>query len=84
MKHLIVTEDLSSLPKVRYDRIILDTTANEIVYMNGELTYELIPEEYIYNETDNKYYQKLVAYGNSNRIDLNSRWVSDAEGNEYR
>ena len=32
MKHLIVTEDINSLPKVRYDRVILDTTTNEIVY----------------------------------------------------
>ena len=85
MKHLIVTEDLSSLPKVLYDRIILDTTTNEIVYMNG-VTYEVIPDSYIYNETDNKYYQKLVAYGDPieiNDIDLNSEWVSDTEDDEY-
>ena len=43
MKHLIVTEDVNSLPKVRYDRVILDSITNEIVYMNGELTYEIIP-----------------------------------------
>ena len=41
MKHLIVTEDINSLPKVRYDRVILDTTTNEIVYMNG-VTYEYV------------------------------------------
>ena len=87
MKHLIVTEDINSLPKVLYDRVILDTTTNEIAYMNAELTYELIPEEYIYNETDNKYYQKLVAYGEPikiNDIDLNSEWVSDSEDDEYK
>ena len=26
----------------------------------------------------------MVAYGNSNRIDLNSEWISDTEDNEYR
>ena len=83
MKHLIVTEDVNSLPKVLYDRVILDTTTNEIIYMNGELTYEVIPDSYIYNETDKKYYQKLVAYGNSNRIGLNSQWVSDTEDDKY-
>ena len=76
MKHLIETTDLNSLPKVRYDRIILDTTTNEIIYMNRELTYEIIPDSYIYNETDKKYYQKLVAYGKPTEInatvDLNS------------
>ena len=85
MKHLIVTEDINSLPKVLYDRIILDSITNEIVYMNG-VTYEVIPDEYIYNETDNKYYQKLVAYGDPieiNDIDLNSEWVSDTEDDEY-
>ena len=35
MKHLIVTEDVNSLPKVLYDRVILDTTTNEIVYRGG-------------------------------------------------
>lgn len=88
MKHLIVTEDINSLPKVRYDRIILDTTANEIVYMNGEVIYEVIPDEYIYNEADNKYYQKLVAYSEPIKtnatVDLNSEWISDSEDNEYR
>ena len=41
MKHLIVTEDLSSLGIVDYDRIILDTTTNEIVYQGG-VTYEYV------------------------------------------
>ena len=41
MKHLIVTEDLSSLGIVDYDRIILDTTTNEIVYRGG-VTYEYV------------------------------------------
>ena len=82
MKHLIVTEDVNSLPIAEYDRVILDSITNEIVYMNG-VKYELIPDSYIYNETDNKYYQKFVAYGNSNRIDLNSQWVSDSEDDEY-
>ena len=35
MKHLIETTDLSSLPIVEYDRIILDPTKNEIVYRGG-------------------------------------------------
>ena len=87
MKHLIVTEDLSSLGIVDYDRIILDTTTSEIVYMNG-VTYEVIPDEYIYNKTDKKYYQKLVAYGEpikiNTTIDLNNEWISDSEDNEYR
>ena len=82
MKHLIETTDLSSLPIVEYDRLILDSTKNEIVYRGGVI-YELIPNEYIYNEADNKYYQKLVVYGNSNRIDLNNEWVSDSEDSNY-
>ena len=41
MKHLIVTEDVNSLGIAEYDRIILDTTTNEIVYMNG-ITYEYV------------------------------------------
>ena len=55
--------------------------------MNGELTYELMPNSYIYNEADNKYYQKLVGYGEPieiNDIDLNSQWVSDSEDDKYR
>ena len=82
MKHLIETTDLSSLGFAEYDRIILDSTTNEIVYKGG-VKYEIIPNSYIYNEADNKYYQKLVAYGNSNRIDLNSEWVEDTEDSNY-
>lgn len=86
MKHLIVTEDVSSLGIAEYDRIILDSITNEIVYMNG-VTYEVVPEEYIYNETDKKYYQKLVAYDKiiktNATVDLNSEWVSDTEDSNY-
>ena len=35
MKHLIETTDLNSLPIVEYDRLILDSTTNEIVYRGG-------------------------------------------------
>lgn len=35
MKHLIVTEDLSSLGIAEYDRVILDSITNEIVYWGG-------------------------------------------------
>ena len=35
MKHLIETTDLSSLPITRYDRLILDSTKNEIVCKGG-------------------------------------------------
>ena len=35
MKHLIETTDLSSLPITRYDRLILDSTKNEIVCKRG-------------------------------------------------
>ena len=35
MKYLIETTDLSSLATVPYDRIVLDSTKNEIVYMGG-------------------------------------------------
>lgn len=35
MKHLIETANVSSLPKVLYDRLILDSTKNEIVYRGG-------------------------------------------------
>ena len=41
MKHLIVTEDVNSLGIAEYDRIILDSITNEIVYMNG-VTYEYV------------------------------------------
>ena len=86
MKHLIETTDLSSLPIAEYDRLILNSTKNEIIYKGGVI-YELIPDSYIYNETDNKYYQKLVAYGEpikiNSTVDLNSEWVSDTEDDEY-
>ena len=32
MKHLIVTEDVNSLPITEYDRVILDSITNEIIY----------------------------------------------------
>lgn len=35
MKHLIETKDLSGLPIVEYDRVILDSITNEIVYRGG-------------------------------------------------
>ena len=35
MKHLIETTDLSSLPIVEYDRLILNSTKNEIIYRGG-------------------------------------------------
>ena len=35
MKHLIETTDSSSLPTVPYDRIVLDSTTNEIVCKGG-------------------------------------------------
>ena len=35
MKHLIETANPSGLPKVLYDRIILDSTTNEIAYRGG-------------------------------------------------
>ena len=86
MKHLIVTEDINSLGFAEYDRVILDSITNEIVYMNG-VKYEIIPDEYIYNETDNKYYQKLVTYSEpikiNSTVDLNSEWVSDTEDSNY-
>ena len=85
MKHLIETTDLSSLPIAKYDRLILDSTTNEIVYRG--VKYEIIPDEYIYNEADNKYYQKLVAYSEpikiNSTVDLNSEWVSDTEDSNY-
>ena len=85
MKHLIETTDLNSLPIVEYDRLILNSTKNEIIYRGG-VTYEIIPDQYIYNETDKKYYQKLVLYGEPieiNDIDLNSEWISDTEDSNY-
>ena len=35
MKHLIETTNLSSLPIVEYDRLILDSFKNEIIYKGG-------------------------------------------------
>ena len=35
MKHLIETTGLSSLPIVEYDRIVLDSSTNEIIYKGG-------------------------------------------------
>ena len=35
MKHLIETEDLNSLATAPYDRIILDSSTDEIVYRGG-------------------------------------------------
>ena len=35
MKHLIETIDLSSLTRVDYDRIVLDSTANKIIVRGG-------------------------------------------------
>ena len=35
MKHLIETADLSSLPITEYDRIILNSATDEIVYRGG-------------------------------------------------
>ena len=87
MKHLIETTDLSSLGFAEYDRIILDSTTNEIVYRGG-VKYEIIPDEYIYNEADNKYYQKLVAYSEpikiNSTVDLNSEWIEDTEDSNYK
>ena len=36
MKHLIETTGLSGLPIVEYDRLILDSTTNEIIYRGGK------------------------------------------------
>ena len=41
MKHLIETADLSSLGIAEYDRLILDSSKNEIVYRGG-VTYEYV------------------------------------------
>ena len=87
MKHLIETTDLSSLGFAEYDRLILNSAKNEIVYRGG-VKYEVIPDEYIYNEADNKYYQKIVGYGKpikiNSTVDLNSQWVSDTEDSNYK
>ena len=41
MKHLIETTNLSSLGNAKYDRLILDSTTNEIIYRGG-VTYEYV------------------------------------------
>ena len=41
MKHLIETTDLSSLGNAKYDRLILNSTTNEIVYRGG-VKYEYV------------------------------------------
>lgn len=87
MKHLIETENPSSLPTARYDRIILDSATDNIIIRGGEYEYEVVPTSYIYNEADHKYYQKLAAYGEPteiNDIDLNSQWASDTTDDEYK
>ena len=87
MKHLIETTNPSGLTRVDYDRIVLDSIANDVIVKGGGYEYEVIADSYIYNEVDNKYYQKLVAYGKpieTNAIvDLNSQWISDSEDNKY-
>ena len=35
MKHLIETTDLNSLGNAKYDRLILDSAKNEIIYRGG-------------------------------------------------
>ena len=37
MKHLIETTDLNSLGFVEYDRLILDSSTNEIIYRGGKI-----------------------------------------------
>ena len=37
MKHLIETTGLNSLPIVEYDRLILDSAKNEIIYRGGNI-----------------------------------------------
>ena len=88
MKHLIETENPSGLPTARYDRIILNSATDDIIVRGGEYEYELVTDSYIYNEADNKYYQKLVGYGEPIKtnatVDLNSQWVSDTTDDEYK
>ena len=87
MKHLIETTNPSGLPTARYDRIILDSATDNIIIRGGEYEYELVTDSYIYNEADNKYYQKLVGYDEPTEIDdidLNSQWASDTTDNEYK
>ena len=86
MKHLIETANPSGLPITEYDRLILNSTTNDVI-VKGGVVYEVVPDSYSYNETDHKYYQKLVAYGKPteiNDIDLNSQWVSDTTDDEYK
>ena len=86
MKHLIETTDPSGLPTARYDRIILNSSTDDVI-VRGGVTYEVVPDSYIYNETDNKYYQKLVGYGEPTEIDdidLNSEWISDTTDDKYK
>ena len=79
MKHLIETTNPSGLATVRYDRIVLNSSTNDVIVKGGGYEYEVIADEYIYNETDHKYYQKLVAYSEpietNATVDLNSEWV---------
>lgn len=35
MKHLIETTDLSSLPIAEYDRIVLNSTTNDVIVKGG-------------------------------------------------
>ena len=88
MKHLIETANLSGLPTARYDRIILNSATDDIIVRGGEYEYELVTDSYIYNEADNKYYQKLVGYGEpiktNDTVDLNSQWASDTTDDEYK
>ena len=42
MKHLIETADPSVLPSVLYDRIILDSTKNEIIYRGGVINANIL------------------------------------------
>ena len=42
MKHLIETTDLSSLGNAKYDRLILDSNTNEIIYKGGGVKYEYV------------------------------------------
>ena len=87
MKHLIETANPSGLATVPYDRIVLNPSTNDVIVKGGGVTYEVVPHSYIYNEADNKYYQKLVAYGDTIEtnatVDLNSQWISDSEDDEY-
>ena len=85
MKHLIATANSSGLPIAEYDRVIFDSSTNDVI-IRGRVTYEVVPDSYIYNEADDKYYQKLVGYGKPielNDIDLNSEWVLDSEDDKY-